>query len=211
MKTKILLAAVLCCGLFTASAQNFQQDIANIYADTIGSTNSTYIIAGERKLKGNANKVAALWLYNANDNVAAGAGIAKEWSPNGSAPSASYNLTVGIQLSAAIAPLNLFGITNKFARPFVADFVGTPFSGQNSGELMNASRAGVDVHIYKWNINKNPLLLSAGGYYGNETGTGYYAGNWAGGYLRVSWGAISQPTLSDNRKANAWSTVAFSQ
>jgi len=211
MKNKIIigLAALLCAG--GLQAQTIPQDLSNIYNDTLGSTNSTYVVFGERKLTGDANKVGGLWFFNANDNVAVGGGVAREWTPNNSHAPASFNLSAGIQLSMAIAPLNAFGITNKFARPFAGTFVGTPFSGENSGDLMNANRAGVDFHIYQTKLGKNPLILSGGAYYGNETGTGYYSGNWAGGYLRLSWGTISTATLADNRNANAWSTVAFNQ
>ena len=214
MKNKIaigLAALLLACGV-SVKAQSIPADISAIYNDSLGSTNATYVIAGERKLTGDANKIAGLWFYNANSMVAVGAGMAKEWTPNKAAQAASYNLSVGIQLSTAIAPLNLFGITNKFARPFVGTFVGTPFSGQNQGNLMNATRAGVDLHIYQLNVAKNPVIFSGGGYYGNESGTGpAYSGNWIGLYLRIGWGTYSAPVLAANQKANAWSTVALNQ
>ncbi len=207
----LILALCLCAFVVQSQAQTVQKDLGALYADTLGSTNSTYVVFGERKLTGDADKVGALWFFNANDNIAVGGGVAREWTPNRSAAPASFNLSAGIQLSISIAPLNAFGITNKFARPFVGTFVGTPFSGQNSGNLMNATRTGADIRIYQFDLKKNPLIISGGGYYGNESGTGIYAGNWAGGYLRISWGAFSEPQLSDNRNANAWATVAFNE
>lgn len=203
-----LIGAVLAAAVINLRAQSFQQDVANLYDDTIGSTNSTYATFAERKLTGDAWKAGGLWFFNASDIVAIGGGFAREWTPNNSTAPSSFNLSAGIQLSVAIAPLNVFGITNKFARPFAGSFVGTPFNGNNSGNLMNANRAGADVRFYQFNTLKNPVIISGGGYYGNETGTGVYAGNWAGAYLRVSWGAISDAPIPASKAATAWTTQA---
>ena len=207
----LVVAVTMLFSQCRAQAQSLSQDFKNIYNDSLGSTNSTYAFFGEKKLTGDAYKIGGVWLYNANQYIAAGGGIAHEWSPSGAAPSANFNLTVGVQFSMAIAPLSVIGYTNEFAHPFVGTFVGTPFSGQNSGSLMNSTRTGCDFHFYQFAIRKTPVILSGGAYYGNETGTGYYAGNWVGGYLRLSYGQFSSPTLSDDMKANAWTTLAENQ
>ncbi len=210
MKTKLqILIGIAVLGLaMVAKAQDFQKAASDLWNSSLGSTNMTYGVDFERGVTGDANKATFFGLFNANKNIAAGGGIAHEWSPNNSSVGADYTLSIGVQFSVAIEPLSNFGITNVVLHPFAANFVGTPFHGDNSGNLMNAARVGAYINIWEWQLARNPLSLNAGGHYGNETGTGYYARNYAGGFLSVSWGAIGGAQTA-SRAGEAWTTTAM--
>jgi hypothetical protein len=179
------VAAMLATG-GNARAQTFQDDLNNLWKDTLGSSNMVYAGFAERKLTGNADSAGLIGAFNFNNNFAIIGGINHQWA-RGQAGS-TYNISGGIQLQLRVYPLHAFGFTNFYIVPFGVTAVGTPVNGDNGGNLMNANRAGANIPIYTWTINKNPLEVSAGGFYGNQTGTGKYDGNWAGVDIAVRWG-----------------------
>ena len=183
----ILALAILALSIpAVCRAQSISTDLSNLWADTLGSSNMVYAGFGERKLKGNADSAGVIGAFNFNGNVAAIGGIGRQWMKGG--PAITYTISGGLQLQAKIAPLKSFGLTNFFVNPFVASVIGTPMNGQNGGNIMNANRVGANIPIYTFTINKNPLEISAGGFYGNQTGTGPYNGNWVGVDLAANYG-----------------------
>lgn len=178
-------------------AQSVSQDLSNLWNDTLGSSNMDYAGFGERKLKGNADSAGFIGAYNFNGNVAAIGGIDHQCMKGG--PAATYNLSGGLQLQAQIAPLKSFGLTNFFVNPWVASVIGTPMNGQNGGNIMNGNRVGAQIPLHTFIINKNPLGVSLGGFYGNQTGTGPYNGNWAGLDLAVNYGTGSSYLAANDR------------
>ena len=209
-KLKLLIGAVFLAAVINTQAQtNIANDFENLWKDTAGSSNAVYAVAGERKLTGDAWKVAAVGLFNINDYAAAGIGVAHEWTPSHEAAPNSFNLTVDFQAQLPFTPFANFGWTNFILTPFAFAGTGTPFAGQNQGNLMIVTRAGAHLDIYAFKIKSAPVTIGAGGFYGNETGTGYYQGNWAGGYVSFNVGGASDPVIADNRNANSWTAQAF--
>jgi len=209
-KTILLAALFLCAGLTASKAQSISTDLSNLWADTLGSSNMVYAGFGERKLKGNADSAGVIGAFNFNGNVAAIGGIGRQWMKGG--PAITYTISGGLQLQAKIAPLKSFGLTNFFVNPFVASVIGTPMNGQNGGNIMNGNRVGAQIPIHTFVINKNPLGISIGGFYGNQTGTGPYNGNWAGLDLAVNYGTGSSYLAANDlylRESYAWAKPNF--
>lgn len=191
------LFIVLTLSVLTLSAksQDLNTDLQNLFADTIGSSNMVYAPFFARKLTGNADEAGLLGFYNFNNNVAAGIGIAHLWQPSGGQASSTFTLSVGLSLRADIYPLKVFGLTNFAVEPFGITAVGTPVNGENHGNLMNANRIGAAVQIYKFNAGKNIITFNAGAFYGNQTGTGYFDGNYAGGFTAGGWSSADGSIL----------------
>lgn len=165
------------------SAQtNVTQFAQIIWDDTVASSNTVYSPFFGRKLTGDADEAGVAGLFNFNGVVAAGLGIVHQWQPNGHNAASTYNFSATLQIKETVRPLETFGETNFAFTVWGSTAIGTPFSGDNDGNLMNANCVGLVVQIWSWNIgsgaNEKQITLDVDGFYQNQTGTGYYNGNW---------------------------------
>lgn len=188
MKTiqKLILAAILCCGLSTVKADTNSPSISGgiqeIGQAIAASTNWTVIGGYGRATAGNRNLAFADAAYNFNQNVGIVAGYDYLWS-KGQVSQANI-VKGGITLSAPIHPFAFLGstfLTNTIATPFVSDLLATP-SGNNNSGIGNIVTGGVNFDIVSF---KNFELVS-GIQYENRMGQSYWDGNYILIHLGIS-------------------------
>lgn len=177
----------LLAGVSAKAQTNINSALQVIWDDTLGSSNMVYAPFFERKLTGNADGVGILGLYNFNENVAAGAGLVHQWQPSGGQAASTFSLSANIQLKYTINPFSALGWTWFQPTIFAGSAVGTPLNGDNHGNLMNNNLAGAVIPIHTWMVGKATITIAVEGFYANQTGSGYYDGNWAGGGPAGGW------------------------
>lgn len=143
--------------------------------DYLLSTNSGFVVAGGVKLSDTHVKIFAFdYIHDFNDNAGLILGYDYIWGnkTNGSVANA---LRGGLNLKTEIQPLQVFGVTNFVARPFVAELVSTVLSGPNVGQAGLVSVAGIDFDLMRFKAGNWHL----GGIYENRTSQGWASGNYA--------------------------------
>lgn len=181
-------AALFACHARAQTNLTTWNDIAQAAWDkSLGSSNMVYAPFFERKLTGNADGAGVLGLYNFSDNVAAGIGFLHQWQPSGGEAASSFSIAANVQLKATINPFSAIGWTWFRPTIFGGTAVGTPLSGDNHGNLMNNNLVGAVIPIHTWTVGKAVITVAVEGFYSNQTGSGYYDGNWAGGGPAGGW------------------------
>lgn len=150
----------------------------NVLSDPFGFlgslTNIGLTIGYEHGIAGQhvKNGAFALLLYNFNENI--GAGIGVDWFGSFQQVSAT------VQLQIPVAPLAMFGVTNKFLVPWVSQAIGAPIAGTTTVSATAITAAGADINFGHWLGGQ----FFAGGGYGNRAG----AGNEDGSFILANIG-----------------------
>lgn len=215
------IIGVLAFGLLTATTKaDIATDLSNLGSDITGTNSAIVGFGGKSLSKSDTYCAGFLYSYNITDQGGASVvgGVDRLFTTGGNNVSSdTFTLSGGFQLSTLVHPFSMWGATNFAVRLGAATLVGTPTSGQNSGNLMNLNRVFGYTDLYTFKLPKFnvPATICLGAGYGNRVGAGaQYDGNWANIFVGLHAGDGGASMMSadlDDQKiaetADSWKNL----
>ena len=157
-----------------APMPSFSSGLQEIYDTVTVSTNYAFAAGYMRATTGNRNLGYADYVYNVSQNIGLVIGYDYLWTAKKSGVPSQANLVKGgLTISATIAPLKNFGLTNVLMKPFATGLVAT-----GAGQASTILTAGDEVDLVTFHGWDFGLALQ----WESRQDAGFWDGKYLGGF-----------------------------